>query len=100
MLKCFGVTNFDSLRVERFKQATKEKLRGVRCPEHHQQPRLHFTGTSPARGHYFHERLLRNADGSGQRADGIDAHRHPDSQAGLGSCENPADAITENFFGG
>jgi hypothetical protein len=46
MLKCFGVTNFDSLRVERFKQATKEKLRGVRCPEHHQPPRLHFTGTS------------------------------------------------------
>jgi hypothetical protein len=46
MLKCSGVTNFDSLRVERFKQATKEKLRGVRCPEHHQPPRLHFTGTS------------------------------------------------------
>ncbi|HTC86683.1 MAG TPA: hypothetical protein VK686_00225 [Bryobacteraceae bacterium] len=40
------MTNFDSLRVERFKQATKEKLRGVRCPEHHQPPRLHFTGTS------------------------------------------------------
>ena len=46
MLKCSRVTNFDSLRVERFKQATKEKLRGVRCPEHHQPPRLHFTGTS------------------------------------------------------
>lgn len=46
MLKCSGVTNFDSLRVERFKQATKEKLRGVRCPEHHHPPRLHFTGTS------------------------------------------------------
>lgn len=38
--------NIDSLRVERFKQSTREKLRGVRCPEHHRQPRLHFQGTS------------------------------------------------------
>jgi hypothetical protein len=40
------VTDFDSLRVEQFKQLTKEKLRGVRCPDHHQPPRLHFSGSS------------------------------------------------------
>jgi hypothetical protein len=40
------VKDFDSLRVERFKQATKEKLRGLRCPEHHQPPRLHFSGAA------------------------------------------------------
>jgi hypothetical protein len=40
------VTDFDSIRVERFKQATKEKLRGLRCPEHHQPPRLHFSGST------------------------------------------------------
>jgi hypothetical protein len=40
------VTEFGSLRVERFKQLTKEKLRGVRCPDHHQPPRLHFSGSS------------------------------------------------------
>jgi hypothetical protein len=40
------VTDFDKLRVERFKQATEEKLRDVRCPEHHQPPRLRFHGTS------------------------------------------------------
>jgi hypothetical protein len=34
------------MRVERFKQLTKEKLRGVRCPDHHQPPRLHFSGLS------------------------------------------------------
>jgi hypothetical protein len=34
------------MRVERFKQSTKEKLRGVRCPHHHQAPRLHFSGDS------------------------------------------------------
>jgi hypothetical protein len=34
------------MRVERFKQSTKEKLRGVRCPDHHQPPRLHFSGIS------------------------------------------------------
>jgi hypothetical protein len=44
MLECSWVTDFDSIRVERFKQSTKEKLRGVRCPEHHQAPRLHFSG--------------------------------------------------------
>lgn len=42
----FVLTDFDSIRVERFKQSTKEKLRGVRCPEHHQTPRLHFSGSS------------------------------------------------------
>ncbi len=36
----------DRMRVEQFKQATREKLRGVRCPEHHQPPRLHFHGGS------------------------------------------------------
>lgn len=36
----------DRMRVEQFKQATREKLRGVRCPEHHQPPRLHFHGDS------------------------------------------------------
>jgi hypothetical protein len=36
----------DRERVERFKQSTREKLRGVRCPEHHQPPRLHFHGES------------------------------------------------------
>jgi hypothetical protein len=40
------VADFDSMRVERFKQSTKEKLRGVRCPHHHQPPRLHFSGAS------------------------------------------------------
>lgn len=46
MLECFSVTDFDCMRVERFKQSTKEKLRGVRCPDHHQPPRLHFSGIS------------------------------------------------------
>ena len=36
----------DRLRVERFKQLTRDKLRGVRCPLHHQPPRLHFRGES------------------------------------------------------
>jgi hypothetical protein len=40
------VTDFDKLRVERFKQATEDKLRDVRCPEHHQPPRVRFNGTS------------------------------------------------------
>ena len=39
-------TDFDSLRVERFKQATEDKLRDVRCPEHNQAPRIRFHGTS------------------------------------------------------
>ncbi len=46
MLECSWVTDFDSMRVERFKQSTKEKLRGLRCSEHHQAPRLHFSGYS------------------------------------------------------
>lgn len=40
------VTDFDKLRVERFKQATEEKLRDIRCPEHRQPPRLRFHGSS------------------------------------------------------
>lgn len=32
--------------VEQFKQATEDKLRDVRCPEHHQAPRLRFSGHS------------------------------------------------------
>jgi hypothetical protein len=39
-------TDFDRVQVERFKQATEQKLRDVRCPEHHQAPRLRFQGTS------------------------------------------------------
>jgi hypothetical protein len=39
-------TDSDRIRVERFKQSTRDKLRGVRCPEHHQPPRLHFHGVS------------------------------------------------------
>lgn len=47
MLECFLLlTDFDRTRVERFKQATEEKLRDVRCPEHRQAPRLRFQGTS------------------------------------------------------
>jgi hypothetical protein len=40
------LTDFDSGRVEQFKQSTRDKLRGVRCPVHHQPPRLHFQGVS------------------------------------------------------
>jgi hypothetical protein len=36
----------DRVRVERFKQVTRDKLLGVRCPEHRQPPRLHFHGSS------------------------------------------------------
>jgi hypothetical protein len=39
-------TDFDKVRLEQFKQSTKEKLRGVRCPDHHQPPRLQFHGVS------------------------------------------------------
>jgi hypothetical protein len=46
MLECSWVTDFDSMRVERFKQSSRDKLRGLRCPEHHQAPRLHFSGDS------------------------------------------------------
>ena len=45
VLECSWVANFDSKRVERFQQATREKLRGLRCPEHNQPPRLHFSGS-------------------------------------------------------
>jgi hypothetical protein len=40
------LSDSDRMRVEQFKQATREKLRGVRCLEHHQPPRLHFHGDS------------------------------------------------------
>jgi 5'-3' exonuclease len=40
------LTDFDRIRVERFKQATEEKLRDIRCPEHNQPPRLRFHGSS------------------------------------------------------
>ncbi|HTS47087.1 MAG TPA: hypothetical protein VMH05_04040 [Bryobacteraceae bacterium] len=39
-------TDFDSAGVDRFKQVTEEKLRDVRCPDHHQAPRLRFHGSS------------------------------------------------------
>ena len=40
------MTDIDTTRAERFKLWTREKLRGVRCPEHHQAPRLQFSGYS------------------------------------------------------
>jgi hypothetical protein len=40
------LSDFDRVRVERFKQATQEKLRHVRCPEHHRPPRVRFQGNS------------------------------------------------------
>jgi hypothetical protein len=40
------LTDFDRVRVERFKQAIEEKLRDVRCPEHRQPPRIRFHGVS------------------------------------------------------
>lgn len=46
MIECSKVTSLDTLRVERFKQSTKDKLRGLRCPDHHHPPRLHFQGDS------------------------------------------------------
>jgi uncharacterized protein YqjF (DUF2071 family) len=46
MIECSEVTSVDSLGVERFKQFTKDKLRGLRCPDHHHPPRLHFQGSS------------------------------------------------------
>ena len=45
-------TDSDRARVERFKQSTREKLRGVRCPEHHQPPRLNFHGVGSARSRF------------------------------------------------
>jgi 5'-3' exonuclease len=38
------LADFDGARAEQFKQSTKDKLRGLRCPDHHQPPRLHFQG--------------------------------------------------------
>ena len=40
------LADFDGARAEQFKQSTKDKLRGLRCPDHHQPPRLHFQGSS------------------------------------------------------
>ncbi|MGB6942522.1 MAG: hypothetical protein WBE37_09025 [Bryobacteraceae bacterium] len=40
------LADFDGARAEQFKQSTKDKLRGLRCPDHHQPPRLHFQGTA------------------------------------------------------
>ena len=40
----FQVSDRDSAAVERFKEATRHKLRGLRCLDHHQPPRLHFSG--------------------------------------------------------
>lgn len=34
------------MHVERFKQFTRNKLRGVRCPLHGQPPHVHFRGDS------------------------------------------------------
>ena len=42
----FVVPESDRLRVERFKEMTRAKLHGVRCPDHRQPPRLHFHGTT------------------------------------------------------
>jgi hypothetical protein len=42
----FVVADFDGMRIERFKQSTKAKLQGLRCPDHHQTPRVHFSGYS------------------------------------------------------
>lgn len=34
------------LRVDEFKEQTREKLRDVRCPDHKQSPRLKFHGAT------------------------------------------------------
>jgi hypothetical protein len=39
MLKCFL-----TFTVEAFKQSTRQKLHGVRCPVHRQPPRVQFHG--------------------------------------------------------
>lgn len=36
----------DRSGVERFKQTTRRKLQGVRCPVHRQPPRVNFHGAS------------------------------------------------------
>jgi hypothetical protein len=44
-VKMFSVvSDFDRIRVERFKQCTEDKLRNVRCPQHNRPPRLRFHG--------------------------------------------------------
>ncbi len=32
--------------VQEFKQRTEDKLRGIRCPDHRQPPRLKFRGST------------------------------------------------------
>jgi hypothetical protein len=34
------------VQVEEFKRNTLRKLADVRCPDHHQPPRVHFRGTT------------------------------------------------------
>ena len=36
----------DLMRVELFKQMTRQKLHGVRCPVHHHPPRVQFHGVT------------------------------------------------------
>ena len=36
----------ERVRVEQFQESTKEKLRGLRCPDHRQPPRVRFSGAS------------------------------------------------------
>jgi hypothetical protein len=38
------MSNLEASRIEQFKQFTETKLRGVRCPEHHQPPAVSFHG--------------------------------------------------------
>ena len=46
MLECLLTpADFDTELVQQFKQSTEDKLRGVRCPDHRQNPRLQFRGT-------------------------------------------------------
>jgi hypothetical protein len=40
MVKCSRVT------VDQFKQRTSSKIQDLRCPDHHQPPRLKFEGSS------------------------------------------------------
>ena len=39
-------TSAEAARVEAFKKTTQAKLDGLRCPRHHQPPRLAFHGRS------------------------------------------------------
>jgi len=91
MLECSWVTDFESMRVERFKQSTKEKLRGLRCPDHRQTPRLHFSGRS-----------LRDIDismsGCCEKLMELANARIASMAAGLAAGENAADAFAENVL--